>query len=174
MWLPTNSGNRSGSCSENCGFPVVLLRSWDVIPRMKFRIPRMEFRIPRIAPRMAFSLRERFSWNWGGPQASEQSILELLLLIFQCLWLCIMFTLTQAVPSLSCPWPRLLMERERGGTQNQSLEDKMGGRERERERYIYIYIYIYIYARALAFWTRFGPLDLYLGLVLSLNPPSPT
>ena len=24
--------------------------------------------------RMAFSLRERFSWNWGGPQASELTI----------------------------------------------------------------------------------------------------
>ena len=49
----------------------VLLKSWDAIPRMEFRIPRMEFRIPRVAPRiprnapraprMAFSLRERFS-----------------------------------------------------------------------------------------------------------------
>ena len=48
---------------------------------MEFRIPRMEFPIPRAAPRiprnspraprMAFSLRERFSLNWGGPQASE-------------------------------------------------------------------------------------------------------
>ena len=59
----------------------VLIKSWEAIPRMEFRIPRMEFPIPRAAPRiprnspraprMAFSLRERFSWNWGGPQASE-------------------------------------------------------------------------------------------------------
>ena len=70
MWVPINSGNRSGSCSENCGF------------RMEFRIPRIEFRIPRAAPRiprnspraprMAFSLRERFSWNWGGSQGSDR------------------------------------------------------------------------------------------------------
>ena len=70
----------------SCGFPsipgiapgvaprivvFVLLKSWDAIPRMEFRIPRIEFRIPRVAPRiprnapraprMAFSLRERFS-----------------------------------------------------------------------------------------------------------------
>ena len=59
----------------------VLIKLWEAIPRMEFRIPRMEFPIPRAAPRiprnspraprMAFSLRERFSWNWGGPQASE-------------------------------------------------------------------------------------------------------
>ena len=63
----------------------VLIKSWEAIPRMEFRIPRMEFPIPRAAPRiprnspraprMAFSLRERFSWNWGGPQASEKSLL---------------------------------------------------------------------------------------------------
>ena len=29
--------------------------------------------IPRIAPRMAFSLRERFFQNWGGSQVSEKS-----------------------------------------------------------------------------------------------------
>ena len=60
----------------------VLLKSWEAIPRMEFRIPRMEFPIPRgapriprpRAPRMAFSLRERFSGNWGGPQASEKRI----------------------------------------------------------------------------------------------------
>ena len=49
----------------------VLLKSWDVIPRMEFRIPTMEFRIPRVAQRiprnspralrMAFSLRECFA-----------------------------------------------------------------------------------------------------------------
>ena len=80
----------------SCGFPsipriapgvaprsvvFVLLKLWDAIPRMEFRTPRMEFWIPRVAPRitrnaprasrMAFSLRERFSWKWGGPQASE-------------------------------------------------------------------------------------------------------
>ena len=49
-------------------------KSWDASPRMGFRIPRFPFfwtpriapRIPRNAPRtprMAFSLRERFSWN---------------------------------------------------------------------------------------------------------------
>ena len=61
----------------------VLIKSWEAIPRIEFRIPRMEFPIPRAAPRiprnspraprMAFSLRERFSWNWGGPQASEKN-----------------------------------------------------------------------------------------------------
>ena len=59
----------------------VLIKSWEAIPRMEFRIPRVEFPIPRAAPRIprnsprapriAFSLRERFSWNWGGPQASD-------------------------------------------------------------------------------------------------------
>ena len=80
--------SENGGANENisCGFPsipgiapgvaprivvFVLLKSWDAIPRMEFRIPRMEFRIPRVAPRiprnapraprMAFSLRERFS-----------------------------------------------------------------------------------------------------------------
>ena len=62
----------------------VLIKSWEAIPRMEFRIPRMEFPIPRAAPRiprnspraprMALSLRERFSWNWGGPQASEKLV----------------------------------------------------------------------------------------------------
>ena len=70
----------------SCGFPSIpeivpgvalrivvlaLLKSWDAIPRMEFRIPGMEFRIPRAAlriprnspraPRMAFSLRPRGS-----------------------------------------------------------------------------------------------------------------
>ena len=37
------------------------------------------------------------------------------------------------------------------------------------------YIYIYMHARAPSFRTRFGPLDLYLGLVaLSLKAPSPS
>ena len=59
----------------------VLLKLWDAIPRMEFRILRITFLIPRAAPRirrnspraprMVFSLREFFSWNWGGPQASE-------------------------------------------------------------------------------------------------------
>ena len=44
------------------------------IPRICFWIARAAPRIPRIsprAPRLAFSLRERSSWNWGGPQASD-------------------------------------------------------------------------------------------------------
>ena len=128
MWVPVNSGNCSGSCSENFGrwgtedltekgkpqkkralidvigvkkgprnvtpktwqcrnfslriVVFVLLKSWDAIPRMEFRIPRMEFRIPRVAPRiprnspraprMAFSLRERSSWNLGASRASDK------------------------------------------------------------------------------------------------------
>ena len=54
---------------------------WDAVPRMGSPIPRIIFwtpkaspRIPRNsprAPRRAFSLRERYSWNWGGPQASD-------------------------------------------------------------------------------------------------------
>ena len=68
-----------GKWKSSCGFPsipriapgvaprslvFVLLKSWDAIPRMEFRILRAAPRIPRnspIAPRMAFSLRERFS-----------------------------------------------------------------------------------------------------------------
>ena len=79
MWVPINSENRSGSCSENCGFrtaQVVRCQSENgiLIPRISFWIPRVAPRIPQNsprAPRMAFSLRERFSWNWGGPQTSE-------------------------------------------------------------------------------------------------------
>ena len=58
FWGPLTNENLS------CGFPsipgiapgvaprivvFVLIKSWDVIPRMDFRIPRMEFRIPRAA-----------------------------------------------------------------------------------------------------------------------------
>ena len=97
-FLSRKERSENAGANENlsCGFPsipgiapgvaprivvLVLLKSWDAIPRMEFRIPRMELRIPRVAPRiprnspraprMACSRRERFSWNWGGPQASE-------------------------------------------------------------------------------------------------------
>ena len=88
--------NTGANENLSCGFPsipriapgvalrivvFVLLKSWEAIPRMELRIPRISFRIPRAAlripqsspraPRMAFSLLERFSWNWGGPQASD-------------------------------------------------------------------------------------------------------
>ena len=53
----------------------VLLKSWDAMPRMEFRVPRISFWIPRAAPRiprnspraarMALSLRERFSLKLG-------------------------------------------------------------------------------------------------------------
>ena len=98
QFLKKSSGNAGANENLSCGFSsilgiapgvaprilvFVLLKSWDAIPRVDFRIPRREFRIPRAAPRisrnapraprMAFSLRERFSWNWGGSQASENS-----------------------------------------------------------------------------------------------------
>ena len=90
--------SENGGVNENlsCGFPSIpgiapgvapkivvflLLKSWDAIPRMGCLIPGIIFWTPRAAPRiprnspralrMAFSLRERFAWNWGGPQASE-------------------------------------------------------------------------------------------------------
>ena len=58
-----------------------LLKSREAIPRIGFLTPRIIVGTPRAAPRiprnspraprMAFPLRERFTWNWGGPQASE-------------------------------------------------------------------------------------------------------
>ena len=39
--FPSIPGNGSGVASRIVGF--VLLKSWDAIPRMEFRIPRMEF-----------------------------------------------------------------------------------------------------------------------------------
>ena len=45
----------NGYFCEQTGVPYVvfvLLKSWDAIPRMEFRILRMEFRIPRAAPRI--------------------------------------------------------------------------------------------------------------------------
>ena len=51
-------------------------REWNFVFReWNFQFRRAAPRIPRNspgAPRMALSLRERFSWNWGGPQASER------------------------------------------------------------------------------------------------------
>ena len=86
QFLKNISENAGANEEFSCGFPsilgitpgvdlkilvFVLLKSWDAIPRMEFRIPRMGFRIARAAPRiprnslralrMAFSLRERFS-----------------------------------------------------------------------------------------------------------------
>ena len=84
--LENRSENEGARENLSCGFPSIpgiapgvalrrivvfgLLKSWDAIPRMEFRIPRTEFRTPRAAPRMprnspraarmAFSLRERF------------------------------------------------------------------------------------------------------------------
>ena len=57
----------------------VLLKSWEAIPRMEFRIgisnsESCSENTPELSEsseKMAFSLRERFSWNWGGPQASD-------------------------------------------------------------------------------------------------------
>ena len=97
---PQFSKGRSENAGANenlsCGFPpipgiaprvapriaaLVLLKSWDTIPRMGFFIPKILFWTPRAAPRiarnspraprMAFPLRERFSWNWCGSQASD-------------------------------------------------------------------------------------------------------
>ena len=81
MWVPINSGNRSGSCSENCGVrigQVVGCHSENGISYSENGIPNSEScseNTPELdprAPRMALSLRERFSRNWGGPQASEK------------------------------------------------------------------------------------------------------
>ena len=78
-WVRGNSGIAPRVAPRIVGF--VLIKLWEAIPRMGFRVPRMEFRIPRAAPRIprnspraprrAFPLRERFSWNRGGSQASE-------------------------------------------------------------------------------------------------------
>ena len=40
----------------------ILLKSWDAIPRMEFRIPRMELGIPRVAPRIP---QNSFFLKWG-------------------------------------------------------------------------------------------------------------
>ena len=98
-WKKTLRECRGKWKNPSCGFPSIpgiapgvaprivafaLLKSWDAIPRMEFFIPRMIFlnskscseNTPELsqrlrAPRMAFSLRERFSWNWDGSQASD-------------------------------------------------------------------------------------------------------
>ena len=85
QFLQKRSENVGANENLSCGFPsipgiapgvaprivvLVLFKSWDAIPRMELRIPRIPRNSPR-APRMAFSLREHFSWNWGGPRASE-------------------------------------------------------------------------------------------------------
>ena len=65
--LKKNSENGGANENLSCRFPsipriapgvaprivvLVLLKSWDAVPRMEFRIPIMEFRIPRAAPRI--------------------------------------------------------------------------------------------------------------------------
>ena len=65
--LKKRSENAGANENLSCGFPsipgiapgvaprimvFILLKSWDAIPRMEFRIPRMEFQIPRAAPRI--------------------------------------------------------------------------------------------------------------------------
>ena len=97
QFLKKRSENAGANENLSCAFPKIpgiaprvaprivafaLLKSRDTIPRMGFRIPRIIFWTPRAAPRiprnspraprMAFSLRECFSWNWGGPQASDE------------------------------------------------------------------------------------------------------
>ena len=67
QFLKKRSQNAGANESLSCGFPsipgialgvaprivvFVLLKSWDAIPRIEFRIPRMEFRSPRVAPRI--------------------------------------------------------------------------------------------------------------------------
>ena len=71
MWLRWNEKNAPRMLGEmkslSGGFPSIpriapgvaprivlftLLKSWDAIPRMEFRIPRIECRIPRAAPRI--------------------------------------------------------------------------------------------------------------------------
>ena len=77
MWVPPNSGNCSGSCSENCGFriaQVVGCHSENGISYSENGISYSESysentqNSPR-APRMAFSLREllflKFGWSPG-------------------------------------------------------------------------------------------------------------
>ena len=91
-----SSENERANENLSCGFPsipgiapgvaqrivaFVLLKSWDAIPRMEFRIPRMEFRIPRALREHPGTLRELREWPFtpraffpeigGGPQASE-------------------------------------------------------------------------------------------------------
>ena len=79
MWVPINSGNRSRELLREFWFriaQVVRHHSENGILHSEnyFLNTNSCSRIPRNAPRalrVAFSLRERFSWNWGGPQASE-------------------------------------------------------------------------------------------------------
>ena len=67
QFLKIRSENAGANENLSCGIPsipgiapgvaprimvFVLLKSWDAIPRMAFRIPIMEFRIPRAAPRI--------------------------------------------------------------------------------------------------------------------------
>ena len=54
MWVPINSENRSGSCSENCGCPIAQVGTLRELREWPFHS-------------------ESVSWNWGGPQASDSS-----------------------------------------------------------------------------------------------------
>ena len=78
-WVRGHSGNRSESCSENCGFridQVVRGHSENGISYSENGISNSEScseNTPELSESSenGLSLRERFSWNWGGPQASE-------------------------------------------------------------------------------------------------------
>ena len=81
MWVPSNSGNRSRSCSENCGFRIAqILRrhSENGISRSENYFPNSESCSENTPERSQssknwpFHSESVFSWNWGGPQASDQ------------------------------------------------------------------------------------------------------
>ena len=81
IWLPINLGMAPG-VAVLCIAQIVRCHSESgiSIPRITVRIPRAALRnsenirsFPR-APRTAFSLQERFSWNWGGPQLPMKDI----------------------------------------------------------------------------------------------------
>ena len=57
MWVPINSGNRSGNGSENCGFRAhVLLKLRDAIPRMEFRVRIITFKDSPLFPEREFAV----------------------------------------------------------------------------------------------------------------------
>ena len=72
MWVPIISGNRSGSCSENCGFRIAQV----VGCHSENGISNSES-CSENAPELSESSENGlfpprpFSWNWGGPQASD-------------------------------------------------------------------------------------------------------
>ena len=79
MWVSIKSGNRYGSCSENCGVriaQVVRCHSENGISYSENGISNSE-NCPENTPELSESSENglftprAFSWNWGGPEASD-------------------------------------------------------------------------------------------------------